>query len=52
MALTSVILLTPDNYATIGKTMHCLKSQTLHDQLEIIIVAPSRERLQMDESIT
>jgi hypothetical protein len=51
MALMSVILITPDNYATIAKTMHCLENQTLHDQLEIVIVAPSNEQLQMDKSI-
>jgi hypothetical protein len=35
----SVIILTPDCYETIRKTMGCLRAQTVRDQLEIIIVA-------------
>jgi glycosyltransferase involved in cell wall biosynthesis len=34
----SVIILAPDCYQTICKTMSCLRAQTVRDQLEIIIV--------------
>jgi hypothetical protein len=37
----SVIIVTPDCYETIRKTMKCLHAQTVRDQLEIIIVAPT-----------
>lgn len=41
----SVIILTPDCYETIRKTMNCLRAQTVHEQLEIIIVASSANGL-------
>jgi Glycosyl transferase family 2 len=41
----SVIILTPDSYDTIRKTMNCLRAQTVRDQLEIIVVAPSTSGL-------
>jgi len=46
----SVILITPDRYDTIRKTMKCLRAQTVRDQLEVVIVAPSVEGLNLDES--
>jgi GT2 family glycosyltransferase len=45
----SVIVITPDNFATIRKTMKHLLSQTVRDKLEIVIVAPSIDRLGLDE---
>lgn len=41
----SVIILTPDSYDTIRKTMNCLRAQTVRNQLEIIVVAPSTSGL-------
>ena len=41
----SVIILTPDCYETIRKTMRCLRAQSACDQLEIIIVASSASGL-------
>ena len=46
----SVILATPDCYETIRKTMRHLRSQTVRDQLEIIIVAPAASAIKLDES--
>lgn len=46
----SVVLVTPDRYDTIRKTMHHLRAQTVRDQLEIVIVAPSAKGLNLDES--
>jgi len=48
--LLSVILATPDRYATIGKTVSCLRNQTARALVELVIVAPSRVRLGLDES--
>src|SRR5581483_3682407 len=44
----SVILATPGAYVTIRKTIQHLLSQTIRHQLEIVIVATSREHLQLD----
>jgi len=43
----SVIILTPDCYETIRKTIGCLRAQTMRDQLEIIVVASSASGLGM-----
>lgn len=41
----SVILVVPDCYATIRNTVRALMAQTVHDQLELVFVAPSRQAL-------
>ena len=41
----SIILVTPDCYETIRKTIHSLREQTVRDRLEIVIVAPSERTL-------
>ena len=41
----SVIILTPDCYETIRKTVNCLRAQTVCDQLEIIVVTSSASGL-------
>jgi hypothetical protein len=41
----SVVLVTPDNYQTIRKTIRHLRAQTVRDRLEIVIGAPSRETI-------
>ncbi len=40
-AKMSVIILTPDHYATIRRTMTDLRNQTAYHDLEILIVAAS-----------
>ena len=47
-AQMSVVLVTPDRYDAISKTMEHLQAQTVPDQLEIVIVAPSAARLNFD----
>jgi glycosyltransferase involved in cell wall biosynthesis len=37
----SVIIVTPDCYQTIRRTIGCVRRQTIRDALEVIIVAPS-----------
>lgn len=46
----SVVLVTPDHYNTIRKTIKHLRAQTVRDKLEIVIVAPSADRLGLDDS--
>ncbi|HEX8648027.1 MAG TPA: glycosyltransferase [Thermoleophilaceae bacterium] len=45
----SVILVTPDRYETIRRTIAWLRAQTVRESIEVVIVAPSREVLQPDE---
>jgi hypothetical protein len=47
-AQMSVVLVTPGRYEAIRKTMQHLQAQTVSDQLEIIIVAPSAATLNID----
>lgn len=46
----SVVIVTPDRYETIRKTMEHLRAQTVKDRLEIVIVAPSAEQLALGDS--
>lgn len=48
--LMSVVLVTPDHFQTIRQTLWRLRRQTVSGALEIVIVAPSREHLGLDES--
>ncbi|MCI0454372.1 MAG: glycosyltransferase [Candidatus Dadabacteria bacterium] len=47
----SVILVTPDTYENIREVMNLLREQTVKDSLEIVIVAPSIEMLNLDNSV-
>ena len=44
----SVVLITPDCYETIGLTIAHLLAQSVRDQLEIVIVAPSADKIEAD----
>jgi hypothetical protein len=46
----SVVLVTPDHYDTIRKTINCLRKQTVRHLLEVVIVTPSAGKLELDES--
>jgi hypothetical protein len=46
----SVIIATPDSYDVIRKTMGCLRAQTARERLEIVVVAPSKDRLGLIET--
>ncbi len=46
----SVILITPDKFARIRKTVRLLRAQTVHDRLEVVVGAPSLAELDMDEA--
>jgi len=45
----SVVIVTPDSYETIRKTVQHLRAQTVNDRLEIVIVAPSAAQLALDD---
>jgi hypothetical protein len=46
----SVVVITPDRYATVRRTIKHLRAQKVSDCLEILIVAPSASELELDES--
>ena len=46
----SVVVITPDRYATVRKTIKHLRTQKVCASLEILIVAPSARELELDES--
>lgn len=45
----SVIVVTPDDYETVRKTMRHLRTQKVKDRLEIVLVAPSADGIGLDE---
>lgn len=45
----SVVVVTPDCYETVRKTMRHLRAQKIKDRLEIVLVAPSLDKLGLDE---
>jgi len=47
----SVVIVTPDNFETIRITIDCLRKQTAKDRMEVVIVAPSAERLNLNNSV-
>jgi len=46
----SAIVVVPDWYQTVRPTVSHLKMQTAAEQIEVILVVPSRQQLQLDES--
>lgn len=47
----SVVIATPDRFATIRRTVEELARQTAREAVELVIVAPSRARLEGDEPL-
>lgn len=47
--LMSVVVVTPDNFETVRKTVRHLRAQNVSDKMEIVLVAPSAEGLGLDE---
>lgn len=44
----SVVLVTPDRYESLRMTVKALRAQTVRDQLELIIVAPSAAKVDLE----
>lgn len=47
----SSILITPDDYATIAKTMQHLCAQTIAGQIELVIIAPRADRIHIPPEV-
>jgi hypothetical protein len=47
----SVLIATPDSFEVLRTTLNELKKQTARDRLEIVLLAASRERLRLDQSL-
>src|SRR6185369_9617736 len=48
----SVVIVTPDTYETIRKTMRHVRAQSARDRLEVVIVAPSAADVVLDDADT
>lgn len=46
--LLSVVLLTPDDFETVRRTMRYLCAQTIADRIELVLCTPSRSALALD----
>ena len=46
----SIVLATPNNFATIARTVEHLGRQTVHDRLELVLVVTFADALELDES--
>ena len=47
----SVVLITPDSFETIRRTVKCLARQTVCDRIELVIIAPDNARIDVDEAL-
>ncbi|HYM13775.1 MAG TPA: glycosyltransferase [Bryobacterales bacterium] len=45
----SVILITPDRYQSLRKTIRHLRAQSVRDRMEIVVVTPAADSLELDE---
>jgi len=46
----SVVIVTPDHYDTIGRTIGYLRAQTVRELLEVVIFAPSVDTLEVNDA--
>jgi hypothetical protein len=47
----SVILITPDSFATIRQTVRSLARQSIRDRIELVILSPSDARIEVDAQL-
>ena len=47
----SVVLITPDSFETIRRTVKCLTRQTVRERIELVIVAPEAARIDVDDDL-
>ena len=47
----SVILITPDSFDTIRRTTTCIARQSVRDRIELVIIAPTSARIDVDEAL-
>jgi len=51
LAQLSVVLITPDSFDTLRRTIGCLVRQTARDRIELIIIAPTSARIDVDQAL-
>jgi hypothetical protein len=47
----SVVLITPDSFETVRRTAKCVVRQSVHDRIELIIVAPANAAIDIDHEL-
>jgi hypothetical protein len=47
----SVILITPDTFDTLRRTIECLARQTVRETIELVIIAPASATIDVDQSL-
>jgi hypothetical protein len=47
----SFVVITPDSFETIRRTLRCIVRQNVRDRIEVIIVAPETARIDVDEDL-
>jgi Glycosyl transferase family 2 len=47
----SVVLITPDSFDTLRRTIGCLIRQTARDRIELVIIAPASARIEIDDEL-
>ena len=47
----SVVLITPDSFETLRRTVECVVAQTAHDRIELVIIAPKAARIDVDPEL-
>lgn len=47
----SVVLITPDSFETLRRTVECLVAQTARDRIELIIIAPTAASIDVDDAL-
>jgi hypothetical protein len=47
----SVVLITPDTFATIRRTVRCLARQNVHDRIELVVIAPRDAAIEIDDEL-
>jgi hypothetical protein len=47
----SVVLITPDSFDTLRRTVGCLVRQTACDRIELVVIAPASARIDVDQAL-
>ena len=47
----SVVLITPDSFETLRRTITCLTRQTVRERIELVIIAPRAARIDIDDAL-
>ena len=47
----SVVLMTPDSFDTLRRTVGCLVRQTARERMELVIIAPESARIDVDQAL-